>query len=300
MSANSRFESDPNYILGAASSELGLKINNIAPLNDEDLGDNSEVYTAESGERRIIIKLLPDYTQFQLEKAAFDLLSQHNIPCPTVLGILPANVQHKAAIIETAILGKPISHMEDNLAMYEAAGVTLKNIHAIKLDGFGSLEITTNGLRGRLASWKENAEKFKIDFASLQERGFIDSQGRAKLEHAHEVTANTELPQASFMHSDYSPQHVFSDGEKITGIIDMGTCYAGNPHKDITNMQYFLNPQQLAAFNSGYGPMTTDELIPYFALLAAANKVAYRADRGFADRLPEAIAALNQSLTIVE
>lgn len=277
-------------------SELRLQIEDMKPLNIADLGDNSEVYTGIHGGEKIIIKLLKSGSGFEMEHAALDLFFKHDIPAPKVLGLLPSAKYDKPIIIETAAAGMPISRMPENIAIYGEAGKILKRIHDIKVSGFGSFEITNDGLQGKLSSWKKNVEEFKIDFGSLERKGFIDKKERLKLEAAHEVSANIPLRQASFMHSDFSPQHVFSDGVSITGIIDLSTCYAGDPHKDITNMQYFLNQEQLSAFNNGYGPLSTDELIPTYALLAAANKVAYRADKGFIDRLPSALKILKQRL----
>jgi hypothetical protein len=57
-----------------------------------------------------------------------------------------------------------------------------------------------------------------------------------------------------------------------------------------------LNHEQLQAFNHGYGPMAEDKLIAAYSLLAAANKVAYRADRGFTDRLSDSLKALAHML----
>jgi aminoglycoside phosphotransferase (APT) family kinase protein len=150
-----------------------------------------------------------------------------------------------------------------------------------KLNRFGSFEIIGKNLRGALSSWKENVEEFKVDFKYLVHKNFITVTEKRKLENAHQIVANSPLVEASFMHSDFSPQHIFSGGKTITGIIDLAPCYAGDPHKDITNIQYFLNQKQLKAFNHGYGPVAQHELIAPYSLLTAASKVSISIKKKF-------------------
>ncbi|HYF05171.1 MAG TPA: aminoglycoside phosphotransferase family protein [Patescibacteria group bacterium] len=297
MIEKTRFESDKSILASRINNELGLELSDINPLNSDELGDNSEVYTAHTADTEVVIKLLPEVLGFEMEQAAFKLFTEHGIPAPKVLGVLLPDQSHKAVIVETLIPGKPISRNKENTQLYAEAGVVLKKIHGIKVEGYGTFEITEQGVRGTFSSWKANAEAFKLNFELLERKGLIDFSARTKLEHAHKITSNAPLPHASFIHSDYSPQHVFSDGKQITGIIDVATCYGGDPRQDIVNMQYFLNPKQREVFDAAYGPLASDQLIPYYAALAAANKVAYRSDRGFTDRLAEGLSQLKNSLT---
>jgi aminoglycoside phosphotransferase len=294
-----RFSLDADMLMERIFHELDLRVEKVQPLGYEDLGDNSEVYTALHNSEQVIIKL-DTGRGLANEQVAVSVLEKHDIPCPSVLGFLPEDDGQKSVIVETAISGVKLSRIKEEVAdLYEATGKVLKDIHNIKLQGFGSLEVGEHGVQGQLATWKENVEMYKTNFNLLEQKGFISKVERQKLEWAHEITANTPLPEASFVHGDFQPPHMFFEDRKLTGIIDLANCYAGDPHRDIANMQYFLGPKELEAFNHGYGHMATDELTSIYGLLVTARKLIYRIDMGFTNRIPSALAALAKHFAIL-
>lgn len=296
MSEHERFEVNKSDLKSRIRSELGLDVENITPLDAEELGDNSEVYRATQGGEKVIIKLLANDYDLQLEQAIFSLYNSYDIPSPNVRGLLLSSENQKALIIETEIEGTPISNLENNVAIYEKVGQVLKNIHNIKIEGFGGLDITDDGLIGSAKNWKENVEEYKIDFAALQKQGVIDESTRIRLDQAYKIILNADLPRASIIHNDFQPQHVFSDGENITGIIDVSSSYAGDPRMDIAYMQYHLEGDELEAFNRGYGELATDPLMPAYRVMVAISKIDYRVERGYTYRLPAGLKMLSKML----
>lgn len=292
MNQHERFESNTSNLSSRIEKELGLILENIQPLNSEDLGDNSEVYKADYQDKRVVVKLLKDDSQLRMEQAAFNLLGKYNVPVPEVFGVLPSLDSSKAIIVESEIAGAPISNLEYSSMMYEEVGRVLKEIHNIHIDGFGELEISDKGLIGIDRSSKENWDRYKTDFDLLESSGVINQDIKSKLEKAFELVSTADLPQASFLHNDFSPYHVFTDGKKITGIIDISACYAGDPRVDIAYMQYHLTGDELEAFNKGYGALAEDQLMSAFRLMTAADKLAYRVERGYKDRIPDGVKIL--------
>lgn len=285
----------------ALKQELGLVVTNIRPLNPGDLGDSAEVFSGVHDCQKIFIKLQATSESLRIESLALGLLRERGISCPEVLGFID-NVKSLglALLTDTALGGTPLSREEDatkKLAACKAAGKMLKKIHEIKLEGFGSLKFHNNKLSGSLKTWRENVEHFRPDFEYLNEQGYINDKEFKKLVDAHEATASVFLPQASLIHGDYSPQHIYTANGAITGIIDLGVCRAGDPRKDIATMHFFLSPDEAKIFDSGYGSLANDPMMTRYDLLQAAVKVEYRAKKGFADRLPAALEALKNNLS---
>jgi aminoglycoside phosphotransferase len=143
-------------INAALKEHLDLEVRDVQSLDPKDLGDNAEVFTGQLADRKVFIKLESNAKALAIEKAIFDLLNKYGIPCPKALGFIP-NVPHfnKALLIDTAVEGIQLSRLEpseSNLEACEAAGKTIKKLHEIKVDGFGSLQFKNNELIGSMES----------------------------------------------------------------------------------------------------------------------------------------------------
>lgn len=202
--------------------------------------------------------------------------------------------------METAAIGKPISRLADEektASLYESAGRFLKSIHDIKVEGFGSFILENKMLKGELLTWKENVIQFRPDFEFLLQNELVTTKAYDIVIKNYEDTVNLELVQASFNHGDFSPQHLYSNGEQITSIIDLGNCYAGDPRKDIATMHYFLNENEIRFFDKGYGISVEDvDVIKKYTMMLAVSKLKYRITNNYTDRIPYAMQALKKAL----
>lgn len=78
------------------------------------------------------------------------------------------------------------------------------------------------------------------------------------------------------LHGDIEPDHLFVDGESISGIIDFGDAKIGDPLYDFVTIRQDLatTPELRAAFLEGYGldPNREDNLIKRLALYAMLHE----------------------------
>lgn len=288
----------------AIKQNFEISIDNLAPIPAQDLGDNCEVLSGFYNGQKVFVKLLENPRDFQVEAAAFKLLGEHGIASPKVLGLIEqVGGIGKAMIVETAAEGRPLSQLnqeEQSPELFEKAGKYLKSIHDIKLEGFGPLDVSGDVVKGTMSTWKENVEFHQHDFDFLIKQGLITEDELKILQNTYQKLLHASLPTASFIHGDFGKSHIFTDGKEITGVIDFGNAYAGDPRKDLATANFFMSPTETESFNKGYGAMTSDPLMPYYRLMLAATKLEYRIKKGFLDRVPRAMDKLKQYIKELE
>lgn len=298
-------ERDATLVQSALVDDFAIRVENLSRLTD--LGDNSEAFSADFNGQKIIIKTIEnDHGTYAVELASLELLRQHGIPVAIPLGYREkAKYLDRPMLVQTAVLGAPMSRAQETQRspkLHTAVGEMMKRIHDIKLAGFGKVEVRDGNLHGQSTSWKESLLAYKpngvsnTDVAYLIDNGFINSVEARKIENAFAEVLDVDLPQASFLHNDIQGGHVFTDGEKITGIIDMGGVSAGDPRFDIAIAHYFFPKELRPAIDQGYGELSQDPLVDKYFLLTAARKIVYRHKKKFIDRIPKAVELLKSSL----
>ena len=300
-------EREITLVQSALTDDFGIRAENVARISEK--GDNSEAFSADYNGQRIIIKTIDtvdnDYGMYPVETTSLELLRKHGIPVATPLGYREkAKYLEQPMIVQTAVSGIPLYRSERarDPKLYTAIGEMLNKIHQIKLEGFGKLEVKDGKLRGQSSSWKQSLLDYNpngvsyTDVAYLMDHGFIDAGEARKIENAFTQVLEVDLPQASFLHNDIQSTHIFTDGEKITGLIDMGGASAGDPRFDLAKTRFYFPKELWPAFAQGYGELAQDPLVDKYLLLATARKVIYRHKKNFPERIPEALEALKQSL----
>lgn len=292
-------------VQAALADDFGIQSENLAVISDK--GDNSEAFSADFEGRKIIIKTVKDdQGTYPVEEASLKLLRKHGIPVATCLGYREkVKYLNQPMIVQTAVAGMSISHSPEakkSPKVYAAIGEMLKKIHEIKLEGFGKLKVRSGQLHGKSSSWKQSLLEHNpngVSFADttyLVEHGFIGQAEARKIGDVFDEVLELDLPQASFLHNDVQEGHIFVDGKKITGLIDMGGVSAGDPRFDIAKTHFYLPRRFWADFDSGYRELSQDPMVAKYFLLVAARKVIYRHSNNFIHRIPEAVEILKQSL----
>jgi aminoglycoside phosphotransferase (APT) family kinase protein len=298
---------DLALVQSTLADDFGMRVDGLARLDPEEIGDSSQVFSAQLEGQRIIIKTIEnDHGTYPVEIVSLELLRKHGIPVATPLGHREkVKYLDQPMVIQTALTGFPLDHLEKPeklLALTEEAGKILRKIHKIKLEGFGKLEIRNGQLHGQSSSWKNSLLEYNPngvgfnDTAYLVDNGFISPDEAKKIERVFAQILEVDLPQAAFVHNDFHKYHLFTDGEQITGVIDMGAVSAGDPRFDLAKSHFYLSKEERAAFDQGYGELASDPLVARYSLLVAGRKVIYRHSKNFLDRIPEAVRRLKQSL----
>ena len=285
-----------SMLQSALAAEFGMQVENLTSINPEDEGDNSEVFSGNYEGRKVFVKTSNDPQTFVLEVAGLELFQKHGVPGPRTL-IFKEYVKsiNQSLMVQTAAVGISLNRLsaERSVAgVYEEAGKMLKKIHDIKLEGFGTLRLNDGRLVGDTKSWKNYVLSSRPDVDLLKTKCFLTDQEIKILLAAREEIAHTKLGEASFLHGDFQAPHIFTDGTGITGIIDLGGSSAGDPRNDIAKSHYFLQPENIPAFDRGYGNLASDPLVTKHLLMTASRKVEYRIKHGFTRRFPKAIKKL--------
>jgi len=198
---------------------------------------------------------------FEGERWALKQCRKNGIPVPKVLAF--GTVQtgphhlHQYLIIEK-IKGRAIRWKSQEARLYlEEAGHLLARIHSIKTEGFGPLN--SQG-RGPFKSWEEfllSSYKNEPLLDYLLWKRFISKDQKNRvldLFDPKKLRLNVKLP--TLLHGDFTYEHIFVDGGKITGIIDFGDCLSGDPLYDLAIPELFCEigglPSPIPHLSKGY------------------------------------------------
>jgi aminoglycoside phosphotransferase (APT) family kinase protein len=138
-------------------------------------------------------------------------------------------------------------------------GGYLRQVHAVKLDGFGWLDeahyAQAGEVKGQEATWRTSVlKKVPASLEYLEREGAID---RRMIETVHGLIAThgevlDQCTEASLLHGDLGDIHVWVDPERgdITSLVDFGERMAGDPVWDIIEWEW----KEIDALLEGYEP----------------------------------------------
>jgi len=286
------------------SDELNLSVSDLISLSSEHLGDNSEVFTGNYEGQDIVVKIGDELRWFQMEASVLDLLQKYDLPTPRVLGFLECSKEiNRPILVLTKVLGESIKHLGNNQLspqVWESAGSILKQMNEIKMEGFGWLISSDGALKGEFAQWRDYIGGHHSRAQYIFDHGFIDEDEQRRIEEIFEELEGADIVQPYFLHGDYHGPHIFTDGQKVTGVIDFGGAKAGDPRRDVAYAHYFMSPEARSHFNRGYGDVATEPLVSKYLVLIAVDKIEYRHKRGYLDRLPSSIESLKNAMISVK
>jgi aminoglycoside phosphotransferase (APT) family kinase protein len=291
-------------VKAALADDFRLHISSLSKIDPTYLGNTSKVYFGLYNDQKVIIKIGRDPRKYRVEMGGLELFHKYGVPGPqTVAFRKKAKFIDKPVLIQTAAYGialKQLAMEQITPKLWQAAGRTLRRIHDIKLEGFGTLDLSSGKLEGQSATLNQrylDQKPYVLQY--LAKCKFLSSSDIEKIEAAFCNILEADVGQASFLHNDFDRNHIFTDGERITGIIDLGAAYAGDPRSDIAVSHYFLPPDARADFDRGYGDLVLDPLVSQYDLAVAARKLIIRDRRGLTDRIPGAIEILKKTLNQV-
>jgi hypothetical protein len=196
---------------------------------------------------------------FQCIKWVTDLCKNHDVKAPDIIhcGRIPDGVSEFDIMIEEKVRG--ICIMPD---LYEEAGVELRKIHDIKVDGFwkmyeaGKFYIDIN-------SNKDDDDSYNVSlrdiFRYFREENIYDYAVTDYVEQLLYEYQNLKVSPV-LCHGDYHPRHIL--GEKhINGIIDWGDFQGGSGYIDLVNFQMYSDEGYFDKFLKGYGEINEKEFM---------------------------------------
>lgn len=239
---------------------------------------DSTVYEAQYPETSVIFKAIDpdgrDPDGIALEAWTCEKVCALGVPAPRVLAVdtsrdlFPGSyfLMEKAngfALDSLKLTAEEQQHYVRLLGSY------LRQIHAVKLGGFGWLDEAhfrqTGEVKGCEATWRISVLKNVPSCLEYLEReGAID---RSAVETIHDLIAAhgevlDQCAEASLLHGDLGDIHVWVDPERrdITSLVDFGERRAGDPVWDIIEWEW----KEIDALLEGYEP--DDEMKESFEL----------------------------------
>lgn len=199
---------------------------------------------------------------FYAESLAASIALDHGLPAYKTLGIHDLENEDDISyqIIEklpgdtVQFYLKNHGEAEDDL-VYQM-GITMANLHKIKVEGFGPFkndEAKNGKLVGRYknlsdainAGLEENLER-------LINNGVLKEEVAEKMKELFTNNPLLDIKEAVLVHNDFADWNLLTDGMSITGIIDWDECVGGYSVEEIACWSTFFEPERLNKFLEGY------------------------------------------------
>ena len=264
-------------------SRAGLGVDDIARA---DTGHSGQVFTCSLDGQPGYCRFMP-HDKARLHIAIDALLRAHHVPLPELLAMgLDATAQ-KGFLIHSVVSGKRLHRWKrkpESDHVLAAAGKTLADIHAIPCHGYGRLTLRNDRVAGEKDSWRAYLEEVMphATLEKLTSAKILSTAERKAFERMFETLA-ADPPDIRLLHRDYSFSHVYSDGQRITAIIDWGNAISGDPLLDLAMAGHFSRPR-FEAVLSGYDREVDHEKLEQYLAFVAVQKAHWAMKRNAANR----------------
>lgn len=206
----------------------------------------------------------------------------------------------REACVETRCPGRPVEAeppTPQDLDAATRAGEVLRCLHTIEVGSFGQLDGHGIGQHATIQGW----------FLSLAPRSVpgidgIDLPGLLKrTRFILEVGSGRLAPSPPrLLHGDWVGRHLFTDGQQITGVVDLESVRGGDPLTELAGWSLREPAPMTEALLAGYfdGPMPADQLLPLvlFRLRIAYSLLHFHASCGDHDMVRLRAAQLQADL----
>lgn len=194
---------------------------------------------------RLVIKVDQEPTRLLREKMALERLAD-TVPIPQLwFTSEPATEAEPGTPIEPWIIassyvdGERISHTATDAAWFDL-GRQVAAIHRAPTNGWDVHP-----------SERTAVNKWATLLATQARHGGIVDEAIAQLFLSQTITESQTDRQPCLIHGELTADHVFSDGHKISGLIDLGDCGVGDPAYDLATSTLW-NQDRLDLVLAGY------------------------------------------------
>jgi len=208
-------------------------------------GEVNEVYLAEieSGQEVIIRIFHGQKAKFYREQWAFEQCAKKGVPVPKMLLVKSIEASEKPLeiCVESKLPGvsldkvTEINTLEKKIDLLHQIGKILSQVHSIPTTGFGPLDKEGHGKFTSVPDFilhNSYIKKEKILSELVGRPADIQMVVRA-YEILNQELTNYTSPPPCLIHNDISPQHIFVDQGKISGLIDMENACGSDPISEL-------------------------------------------------------------------
>lgn len=262
---------NPNVIGRICSSHFGKSVVSVIPLSDHGTFHTAYKAVFSDREKYVVRTNAARRAQFAFEfivdSNISTILRQRNIP---VVRVYHVDLSRTISSFDYEILeearGTSLASLENIETQYleprllSELGRSVAKVHNIATGKFGLLDLRvlmgdeSLKIQGLLETWKEyiflNLHTHLLTCLAINAVSFEESRiiERA-LEQASSLLANAP---SCLLHGDLGNHNVFSDGRRITAIIDWEDSLCGDPVFDIAFWGTFCRDYMLDDFLNGY------------------------------------------------
>jgi aminoglycoside phosphotransferase (APT) family kinase protein len=221
-------------------------------------------------------------------------MKEVGIPVPDLIASGYDQITDKGFTVQSVVPGQPVLHIDNRRHLVMESARQLRRVHDIELSGFGVLTKTESGLAGKHESWKEVVQRLLPTWTirELKELALVTPGQEKWIGDLVHGLSKSGQERSVLLHGDFHLDHVFSDGNRITGILDWARVLAGDSNFDLAVTSYFLG-DEFDVFMRGYGGETDPGRIEEYRLIIALRKVHW-AHKYFPDILSEKLTMFDQ------
>ena len=261
-------------------------------------GASTYVDCADTAQGVYFLRYLPEPASFAAEALAHRLLLEKGVRVPRVLAFEHRNEAAGLSLMITeAIPGSSVKDCWPGQALGDIlheAGRQLALLHQLPVEGFGWIDRSRwDKLCGEKASFSSYFDEYLTeDLEALHRYPFTPAQRSYLAECLAQARSLLRPDQVVLVHGDFDVTHIFHEGGRYTGIIDLGEIRGCLPHYDLGTFFYCDESAGGAAYRhllEGYrqiAPLTKDDiyaaqLMALFQLLRFLGKKADTPAAGF-------------------
>lgn len=228
-------------VLGFLKNNFTTDIQSLAPIKE---GETSKAFSFSSKGGEFIIRVHSKKHGFEKDKYAHEHFDSENIPIPKMFQMGQLNEKLCYSITAKA-KGKIIDHFEkDEIRKFIPKLIeTLNAIRSFDISNttqFGDWD--SNG-RAHETSWKNYLAKLIIEFSSYRNKrtsgALLDGEVVEKILVRYKQLIDHCPNIRHLVHGDYGFNNLFSDGKKITGIIDWELSKYGDFLYDVAWLSFW-------------------------------------------------------------
>ncbi|GHO45971.1 phosphotransferase family protein [Ktedonospora formicarum] len=229
------------------------------------LGQDNEVYDVTTTDHhQIIVRISRKANhRFATERWALNAARLAGVPTPRVLLVEQAEYDEANIMfcIEEKVPGRPLDVLlkeartsNVNKAINQI-GEILGRLHSVNIGGFGYLQANAKGQQTSFAEIMLMANEREAELYEAAAHWHIPTQ---KITTSLEILdTHRELYKFTspvLVHGDFGPQHIFVEGDHISGIIDMQDCSGNHPIIDFVNWDaYYCELVPTSKLMASYG-----------------------------------------------
>ena len=244
-------------IVAAASGDSAVRWERIVG------GEVNEVHAAVlSRGREVVVRVSRAGLgcRFEAERWAIGAAAAVGVPVPEVLAVERTEDRFGplAVCVEERVTGRPLEEVEDTAARRRLTGVAgevVAALHTVAMPGCGF--VRPDGTVP-VRTWAPVMRLSRLDppVDELVRLGRAQGLPPSWVEAAVDELGGHDDLFASvphrLLHGDLSANHVFTDGTRITGLIDLEQAFAGDPAFEFVRWDYFREATPVGWLRAGY------------------------------------------------